>query len=86
MVLLEDALAQRNYLNHDFYAEHAGHFMTETGRQAMIELLRALIDLFQRADAACLPIYEPLMRKMGVAQEIIDREAEKMIWQSHTKA
>ena len=79
MVVLDEALAQRNYLNHDFYAEHAGHFMTEMGRKAMIERLRELIDLFQRADQACQPIYAPLMQRMGVTQEIIDKEAEKMI-------
>src|SRR5258708_27713831 len=38
-VLLDEALQRRNYLNHDFFADHAGHWSAEDTRKVMIERL-----------------------------------------------
>ena len=84
--LLENALERRNYLNHDFYADHAGHFMTEEGRSVMIDRLRELTRLFERAKRACEPIYSPLMKKMGVTPESVEQHLQELIAEAHDRA
>ena len=84
--LLEDALKQRNYLNHDFYADYAGHFMTEEGRGVMIERLSDLVRLFERAERACEPIYSPLMKKLGVTPESIEHHVQRLVAEARDRA
>jgi len=77
--LLMQALEKRNYLNHDFFADHAGHFMTESGRRTMIQRLRDLILLFKGADRLCEPIYLPLLERMGVSEQSLQKHAQELI-------
>jgi hypothetical protein len=85
-LLLEQALDRRNYLNHDFYADYAGHFMTEEGRSVMIDRLRELTRLFQRAERACEPIYLPLMKKMGVTAESVEQQVQALMAEAQDRA
>ena len=77
--LLTQALEERNYLNHDFFADHAGHFMTESGRRTMIQRLSDLASLFNGADRLCEPIYRPLLERMGVSEESLQQHAHELI-------
>jgi len=77
--LLGQALEKRNYLNHDFFADHAGHFMTESGRRMMIQRLSDLISLFKNADWHCEPIYRPLLERMGVTEQSLQKHAREFI-------
>jgi hypothetical protein len=77
--LLTQALEKRNYLNHDFFADHAGHFMTESGRRTMIQRLRDLTLLFEGADRLCVPIYRPLLEQRGISEETLKKQADELI-------
>ena len=78
-MLLKQALEKRNYLNHDFFADHAGHFMTENGRRTMIRRLRDLTLVFNGADRLCEPIYRPLLERMGVSEESLQKHTQELI-------
>jgi hypothetical protein len=77
--LLARALERRNYLNHDFFADHAGHFMTERGRSTMIRRLSDLTMLFRRADRGCEPIYKPLLDRLGLNEQLLHKLSEELI-------
>lgn len=77
--LFSQALKKRNYLNHDFFAARSGYFMSETGRRKMIRELRELILLFQTADEHCEPIYRPVLERMGVSEQTIQKLAQDLI-------
>jgi hypothetical protein len=77
--LFTEALKKRNYLNHDFFADHAGHFMSEGGRRTMIQRLRDLTLIFKGADELCEPIYRPLLERMGVSEESLRKRTEELI-------
>ena len=77
--LLGQALEQRNYLNHDFFADHAGHFMTESGRRVMIQRLSDLISLFTNAERNCEPIYRPLLERMGVTEQLLQKQSRQLM-------
>ena len=77
--VLRMALEKRNYLNHDFFADHAGHFMTEAGRKTMLRRLTKLILLFKEANCQCEPIYRPLLERKGVSEEMLKTLAKKFI-------
>ncbi len=77
--VLDEALMKRNRLIHHFFAEHSAAFMTESGSEEMIEELRGMAALFQEADNAIDSIYRPIMRRAGIDEEWIQREAEVLI-------
>jgi hypothetical protein len=77
--LLSDALSKRNWLVHNYFAERAAAFMTDEGCKDMIEELRELIALFQRADDEIKPIYRSLLERRGVTDEYLEQEGKAMI-------
>ena len=77
--LLAEALARRNHLSHQFFADHAAAFTTEQGRARMIEELRDLVDLLQRADAEVERLCLPLMVKHGMTEDRIRQLTEEML-------
>lgn len=77
--LLDEAQKRRNYLNHDFFADHAGHFMSEDGRRVMIQRLIELTRLFRAADRAAEKIYQPIMAKMGLTEEQLAKHAAELV-------
>ena len=84
--LFATALEQRNYLNHDFFAEHAAHFlMTESGRRIMVQRLGDLIQLFKEADQLGEPIYNPLLERMGVSEDLLKKTAQELIKRAEHK-
>ncbi len=77
--LLQDALHERNHLNHNFFADYAGDFMIEVGRRTMIQRLSQLTRLFHDAERVCEPIYRPLLKQMGVTEELLATHVQKLI-------
>jgi hypothetical protein len=77
--LLEEALRSRNQLNHHFFADHAGHMATEAGRRTAIRRLSDLIRLFRAADRAIEPIYQPLLQKAGVTNEVMKQHIQRIV-------
>jgi hypothetical protein len=77
--LLGEALARRNHLSRHFFADRAAAFTTEDGRARMIEELRGLVDLLQRADAEIERMCLPLMVKHGMTEDRIRQLTEEML-------
>jgi len=77
--LLAEALAKRNWLAHGFFADHAAAFMTEHGRVQMMDELRGLVRLFQRADGEVGGLYKPILQRRGVTEEAVPRIAAEMV-------
>jgi hypothetical protein len=77
--LLADALVKRNKLAHHFFADNAAAFKTERGRVEMIVELRALVDLFQRADRQVDALLEPFALRLGLTEERINQLASEMV-------
>jgi hypothetical protein len=76
--LLETALEKRNWLAHQYFADRSVQFTEESGRGDMIRELQHLITLFRKADRATEPIYQPILRQMGVTDEIVRQLIEEM--------
>lgn len=76
--LLAEALRRRHHLAHQFYADHAAAFTTEAGRALMIEQLRLLVELLQRASAEVEKLYLPLLVKHGMTEDRIRQLTDEM--------
>jgi hypothetical protein len=76
--LLAEALRRRHHLAHQFYVDHAAAFTTEEGRALMIEELRLLVELLQRASAEVERLYMPLLVKHGMTEARIRQLTEEM--------
>lgn len=73
--LITESLVRRNQLIHHFFADNAVAFMTDPGKQSMIQVLRELTELFQRTDTEVTRIYTPILRKHGITEDALAREA-----------
>jgi hypothetical protein len=80
--LLSEALNKRNYLNHHFFADHAGHFAAEKTRKLMIERLCSYIELFRNADRASETVYKPILTKMGLTDEFIEKHVSDLLMEA----
>jgi hypothetical protein len=71
-------LTKRNYLMHHFFSDNSAKWFGETSRRAMIDELRDLAQAFQDGDRMVVSLYEPLWAKLGVTEEIVARELQKL--------
>jgi hypothetical protein len=76
--LFSELLPKRNYLMHHFFERNADKWFSDVGRRAMLDELRALAQAFQDGDRILVKIYEPLWHKLGVTEEVVRRELEKL--------
>jgi hypothetical protein len=76
---LNEALKKRNWLVHHYFWERAGHFMTNKGRQSMINELREIAEFLDRVDRDLTEIVLQWTERNGITQEILQREFEKLI-------
>lgn len=76
--LVEKALERRNFLAHHFFKERAVAFMGRQGREAMVEELLSYEDLFVRAEALISAMGDALRVHIGVPQEKVQREFERL--------
>jgi len=76
--LLGNTLKKRNWLAHDYFRERAEEFMSSTGRNLMIKELQESRDLFKEADRQLDVIITPLMKKVGLTDEIVEEHLRKM--------
>ncbi|HEV3301559.1 MAG TPA: hypothetical protein VG055_18040 [Planctomycetaceae bacterium] len=83
--LLSDALRERNELVHRFFEQNSENFIVESGRKAMIDRLRGVTDLFQRADRAASDLFWPISTAMGVTEEVVNRTFDRMIRDAQTR-
>lgn len=76
--VLNETLANRNYLAHNFFREYAEEFIHPSGKRLMIEELCSMIELFKNADELVTTIYMSLWEKYGVTESFIQAELELM--------
>ena len=77
-IQFSELLAKRNYLMHHFFEKNAAKFFSDEGRRAMLDELRSLAQLFQDGEGILVGIYEPLWHKLGLTEEVLQREMEKL--------
>jgi len=77
--LLAEALRRRHHLTHQFYADHAAAFTTDEGRALMIEELRLLAQLLQRASTEVETLYLPLLVKHGMTEERMRQLSDEVL-------
>jgi hypothetical protein len=63
--LLARALTMRNWLCHDYFRESAVEFLRPTGRDRMIEELKAAHDLLSKADKCLESAVQPIADQFG---------------------
>lgn len=68
-ILLSNSLTCRNWLAHNYFRERAAEFMTEVGRDQMIEELEEAQSLFKRTDAELELVVKPLRQRYGHTEE-----------------
>jgi len=76
---LRNALKKRNWLAHHYFWERAGHFMTERGRNSMIEELRTVTEKLHELDQELIEVSKRWMEKVGLPEEIVELEKERLI-------
>lgn len=75
---MDGLLKQRNYLMHHYFERNSTKLMSERGRREMLDELRQIAQAFQDGDHALVRTYEPLWHKLGMTDEVMQRELERM--------
>jgi hypothetical protein len=70
---LNAALKKRNFLAHQYFWDNAHEMMSDAGRLDLVMELRNDIQLFKDADTAVESIFDPLRRKLGITDDILER-------------
>jgi len=75
---LNQALSDRNFLFHRFFVQHDVDFGSNSGRQEMIDKLRAMTRRFQETDRRVNAVSIPLWETLGLTLELREAELERM--------
>jgi len=76
--LLREALRRRNWLIHDFFRERATELISSAGRDQMLHEVDECRELFQTVDERLETIVAPLRRKLGITDELLEREYRRL--------
>jgi hypothetical protein len=68
--LLIRAVRLRNFLAHEYFRERAAAFMTEEGREEMIEELKKAVTFFEDVDARLEPLTMQIIEATGVDEHL----------------
>lgn len=71
---LESSLKMRNFLAHRYFRERDTAWLTEEGRDGMIEELLEACRLFDRTDGLIDELIKPLSIRYGLTEDVIERE------------
>ena len=66
---LKAALSSRNFLAHHFFRERAELFLSEAGRNSMLEELAEAQELFQSVETQLAEAVRPAKERIGLTQE-----------------
>ncbi len=77
--VLAQALRLRNDLAHMFFARHSEDLLSRSGRDEMIQSLRAASAAFIDADARLTALRKPLSEKLGLTETVVQRELDEMM-------
>ncbi len=77
--ILREALKQRNWLVHSFFRERADEFMSFSGRTQMLLELDTCRACFEEADNRLNEVLRPLRTKVGITDEVIKHEYQRIV-------
>jgi hypothetical protein len=75
--VLTDALTKRNFLAHHFFRERSDEFMSQEGRERMIDELQNAQALFEMADTKLTDATRPAREKYGFTHERAEQFLEE---------
>ena len=75
---LINAKNNRNFVAHDFFKHHSINFGAERGRSHMIQKLRGYTRGFMTVISSVEKITEQLYKALGITEEIVQKEFDKM--------
>ena len=75
--VLEQALARRNWLVHNYFGERAEEFVTDPGCHRMIAELESAQELFDQASQSVDLLVRPIRERFGLTDEAIATEVQK---------
>lgn len=76
--IMDNALERRNYLTHHFFYTRAAYMMSQAGVDKMIEELKDIANDFKVADAAIVAMYTKITKLLGMTDEMVVKEMEKL--------
>ena len=74
---LSESIRKRNFLVHSYFRERNDQWLTEDGRQQMIEELQSARDQFQVSDRMIENLFKPIMDRYGFTKETITNYLEE---------
>jgi hypothetical protein len=76
--MIGEAVNDRNYIAHNFFVKHDIDFASDHGREKMIEELRQISARIRSVDREVESITHALWRRLGLTEEMFDKELAKM--------
>lgn len=73
------ALEKRNWLAHHYFWDRAPHFVTESGRDAMLAELQSAVAEFEYLNEQLTRITDAWRERHGITEEMIAEERERLI-------
>lgn len=83
--VLAEALRLRNDIAHMFFARHSEASLSRSGREEMIQSLRAASSVFIEADARVTALRRPLSEKLGLTEALVQQELDEMTARAATR-
>lgn len=77
--LLRDALKRRNWLAHGFFRDRATEFLNPAGRDQMLREVDDCRACFKTADDRLDEVVNPLRKKAGITDEMLERERQLLL-------
>ena len=76
---LRKALKRRNWLAHQYFWERAAAFMSDSGRDSMIEEIQEAMSSFEALDELFTSRTTEWRESIGITQESVDNELERLV-------
>jgi hypothetical protein len=80
--VLRKARDLRNFLTHQFFIVRGAHLCSQKGRDRMIEELSEIAECLEATDLVVMALVESQRQFLGVTDEMIAMQAEKLIAES----
>lgn len=75
---LREVLRSRNYIVHDYFKEKIWLIVTQKGRESIIKELISFNNGLKKMDKRLVELATRYYKKVGITEEIINREFEKL--------
>lgn len=76
---LQEALSKRNWLAHRYFYDRSIDFLSESGREMMVEELQEVSDFFHSLDELFTQRTMEYAETLGITQELVDLELNRLL-------